>query len=160
MSNVETLNSGSPDAMATLRAVLAEIGWDEWSREEGDNIFVDLDIEDAPIAYAHAAISHKLEQFVFYLVLGLVPSVERRKECALAITDINGDILVGGFDLDFDTGKICFRNGLTFRGTDLRPQEIRNVILDSMLAVETYIDRIAAVIDGQNPLGERRDNIV
>ena len=153
MSNVENLNSNSRDAMVTLRAVLVEIGWDEWSREEGDNIFVDLNIEDAPIAYAHAAISNRLEQFVFYLVLALVPSVERRKECALAITTINHDILVGGFDLDFDTGKICFKDGLRFRGTDLGPQEIRNVILDSMLAVETYIDRIAAVVDGQNPLG-------
>jgi hypothetical protein len=153
MSNVETLNSGSRDAMVTLRAVLAEIGWDEWSREEGDNIFIDLDIEDAPIAYAHAAISYKLEQFVFYIVLALMPSAERRKECALVIADINHDILVGGFDLDFETGQLRFKNGLTFRGTDLRPQEIRNVILDSMLAVETYIARIAAVVDGQNPPG-------
>lgn len=153
MNSVETLNSESRDAMVTLRAVLAEIGWDEWSREEGCNIFVDLVIEDAPIAYAHAAISHELEQFVFFLVLALMPSVERRKECALVITGINHDILVGGFDLDFETGKICFKNGVSFRGTDLRPQEIRNVILHSMLAVETYIDKIAAVVNGQNPPG-------
>jgi hypothetical protein len=153
ISDVDNLNSNSRDAMVTLRAVLAEIGWDEWSRVEGDNIFVDLNIEDAPIAYAHAAVSSKLEQFVFYIVLALVPSAERRKECALVITDINHDILVGGFDLDFETGQLRFKNGLTFRGTDLRPQEIRNVVLDSMLAVETYVDRIAAVVDGQNPPG-------
>jgi hypothetical protein len=150
MSNAETAVSGGQHPMATLRAVLAEIGWDAMSEEQNDNIFVDLDVEDVLVSYAHAAISDELQQFVFYLMLALVPTVDRRDECALLITRINHDILVGGFDLDFDTGRFCFKNGVSFHGSALQEQQIRNVILGSMQAVELYADAIVAVANGQS----------
>lgn len=146
MSTFENDNSSSLEAMETLRAVLAEIGWDAWSKEEAESIFIDLEIGDTPIAYAHAAISNEPEQFVFFIVLKLVPSAGRQKECAAAIIEINNEIFVGGFDLDFETGKICFKNAISLRGVSLRPQDARNIILDSMVAVETYLDRIAAAV--------------
>src|SRR4051812_33091615 len=94
------------DAMSTLRATLDEIGWLSLSDERGNNIFVDLDTDDLPVAYAHAAISPELMQFVLYLVLKLEPANDRRTECALVITHINSKLLVGGFDLDLDTGRL------------------------------------------------------
>lgn len=132
--------------MAILREVLAEIGWDAWSKEQDESIFIDLDIDEPRIAYAHAAISAEPEQFVFFVVLTLVPSIGRQKDCAAAIAQINHEIFVGGFDLDFFSGKICFKNGVSLRGVDLRAQDIRNVILDSMVAVQTYLERIAAAV--------------
>ena len=153
MSRAETAASDSRHRMAMLRAVVAEIGWSALSEEQDNNIFVDLNTEDVPVAYAHAAISDELEQFVFYLVLDLVPSVDRRDECALVITRINHDILVGGFDLNFDTGQVCFKNGVSFHNSSLQQQQIRNVILGSMYAVELYANAIAAA--GQRPVESR-----
>ena len=120
------------------------------SEEQGNSIFVDLEVEDVPVSYVHAAISDELEQFVFYLMFALVPPLDRRDECANLITRINHDILVGGFDLDFDTGRFCFKNGVSFHGSGLRAQQIRNVILGSMQAVELYADAIVAVVNGQS----------
>jgi hypothetical protein len=148
--STETAASGSQHPMMTLRAVLAEIGWDARSEEQDNSIFVDLDAEDVPVSYAHAAISDELEQFVFYITLAHVPTVDQRDQCALLVSHINHDIMLGGFDLDFDTGRLCFKNGISFHGSELRVQDIRNVILDSMKAVETYVDMIVAVINGQS----------
>jgi len=151
MSYANCEASGVYRPLATLRAVLAEIGWSGGSDESDGNIFVDLNTQDVPVAYAHAAISDDLEQFVLHLVLAVVVATDRRDECALFITRINHGILVGGFDLDFDTGQVCFRSGVSFRGSALRAQQIRNAILGALQAVEMHAGAIAATVTSGSP---------
>lgn len=136
--------------VAILRAVLAEIGWDPQGDVQGNSLFVDLEVEDVPISHAHAVVFEELEQFVFYLTFNLAPAVAQRDECAVLIARINHEILVGSFDLDVETGRFCFKYGVSYRGDVLRAQQIRNAILGSMQAVELYADVIVAVADGQS----------
>lgn len=132
-------------AMATLRGVLQEIGWDEGAEEEEGSIFVELHGTDVPVAYVHLAVSQEADCFVSYVVLRVVPPIERRGACASHIVRVNHDVLVGGFDLDFDTGRLSFKTGVSFRGDSLRAQQIRNVILASLEAVEHYGNEIVEV---------------
>ena len=133
-------------AVSTLRAILIEIGWDPKRDDQTAGFVVEFDPPYIPVAYAYAAISPKLEMFVFYLNFGVAAAAERRQETARFLSLANWSLMSGNFEMDWDDGQVRFRSSICFQGTDLSGTLIRNAIRFAMNAVERYAEGVIDVM--------------
>jgi hypothetical protein len=132
----------------TLQKVLSEIGWKPQRDEESGGFVVEFDPPYIPLSTAFTAVSIDLEQFVFFLNIGVAAPPERLDEVARFISRANLRLMIGNFEMDYTDGHVRFKSGVNFRGTKLSDTLIRNAILSAMNAVESYGDPLIEVLAG------------
>lgn len=135
-------------AVAMVRRFLGEMGLSPRESRYPDRTIFEVAFE-GPADQGVAQIVEGAERFVFHFILpGHVP-VERRPNVSEFIARANWRLIEGGFQLDFDTGAVRFKVGIDFSGTELSEVLVRNAILSSMDAIETYAESLAEVSAGR-----------
>jgi len=128
----------SETAIATLQAVLVDLGWKPLPQDDASSFVVVFDPPHIPVAHAYAAIATSDELFLFFLNLGFTASEERRDPVARYLTLVNASLLLGAFVMDLDDGFLRFRCGVSFRDSALPAAMIRNCIRYAMHGVEKF----------------------
>ena len=142
----DAVDPGTARALATVQAILNELGWEPQRADGLAGFEVDFGPPHVPMASALAVVMGEGQQFVLYMNFGVVAPVDRRDECARLITHANAALIIGNFEMDYDDGLVRFRSGIDVTGVELAPQMVRNVIAQAVGAVETYADAISDVV--------------
>src|SRR6266478_456585 len=132
-------------ALATLRKVLTEIGWEPQPEEKVAGFYVDFGPPHIPVSDAFAAITPATERFAFYVNFGPSVPQERCDEVVRFITLANWGLSIGNFEMDYDDGHVRFKSSIDFRGVELSEAVIRNTILAAMNAIEAYAEPLIEV---------------
>jgi hypothetical protein len=137
-------------AVAAVADVIRAAGWDALREELDTGVAFGVMVEDGePISHGHAEVLAEVERFVLVFVFRKKAPKKRRAEVAELITRINYGMVTGCFEMDFDGGEVRYRYGLDFNGVELDPLLVRNAILSSLDAIETYMKPVADVMAGK-----------
>jgi hypothetical protein len=83
------------------------------------------------------------------LMLSLFPQkcpAHRRAPCAELLTRINFGMMMGCFEMDYDSGKIHFKTTLPFARGDLNAALLDNVVMLNLACMDRFLPAIMSVI--------------
>lgn len=134
-------------AFATLTQYLKDRGW-KTERLSGDTAFKSEKEGDlCPLLY-YFQIKVDLEQFLFYIVPHINLFEQMLQPTAEYTCRANHGLRIGNFELDFKTGRLSFKSSLNFKGVELSPVLIDNVIEPALTAFDEFFPGAANVIAG------------
>jgi hypothetical protein len=87
---------------------------------------------------------------VFSIASQAVPA-ERREGVAWLAHRVNYGLLVGGFELDLDTGELRFRTSLTVSSRGLDVEQLQDVVGFNLSTMDRYLPLFDAVVAGTDP---------
>lgn len=101
--------------------------------------------------YARAKESAK--QFIFYSICPLSTPENKRQEIAEFIARANYGMIIGNFELDFDTGEIRYKTSIDVEGDQLTSALIKQVVYTNVIIMDNYLSGFLEVIkDNKTPL--------
>lgn len=133
----------------TVKSVLDSTGWKQNANIDEENMVVRLAIvkDDLPMEIRLIVDPENLlislySTFPFFL------SEENLTDGALALCYINDHLTDGCFDLDLETGRVCFRVTLTFRESLISQEAIKYLFDCTVYIVDEYNDKMLAISKG------------
>lgn len=161
MSSEEETHPNSERAFCTLEEFLIA---DEWhpQRLEDKYIFrVGFSGKNGDFA-CYAQIRINLEQFLFYAMVPVKASDDKRGAVAEFIARANYGLRIGNFEMDFTDGEIRYKSSLDFEGQELTPGLIKNAIYPAVNTCDRYLPGlmqiIYAEIDPEQAIAEIEDD--
>jgi len=137
------------NAVTTVAEVLLAAGWDAKRTDTEASVSFDVEIGGKEvIRLAHASVFTAGERLALLFIFRKKAVKARRPEVAELITRLNYGMITGGFEMDMDGGEVRYRFGLDFSGVELHPLLVRNAVLTSLDALETYEQAVQDVITG------------
>jgi hypothetical protein len=89
------------------------------------------------------------EDDLAFLMLSFFPQkcpAHRRASCAELLTRINFGMMVGCFEMDYDSGRIHFKTSLPFAQGALDPGLLNNVVMFNLACMDRFLPAIMSVI--------------
>ena len=96
------------------------------------------------LCYAQLQEDHR--QLVFYSVLPMQVSEEKRMAIAQFMICANNGLALGNFELDLEDGTIRFKTSLRSPNTDLSVDVIQDVVYTNVLTVDQYLPGILQIL--------------
>ncbi len=87
-------------------------------------------------------------QFVFYSTCALKAPKERRAEVAEFITRANYGMLLGNFELDYDSGEVRYKTSVDVEDDRLSAALVRQVVIPNVMMMDRYLPGLIKVIKG------------
>jgi len=84
-----------------------------------------------------------------FLMLSFFPQkcpAQRRVSCAELLTRINFGMMVGCFEMDYDSGRIHLKTALPFAQGALDPELLNNVVMFNLACMDRFLPAIMSVI--------------
>jgi hypothetical protein len=85
------------------------------------------------------------EQLGFYAVLPSLVADEYRDAVAVFTSRLNYGLMIGNFELDYDSGEVRFRVGIDVEGSELSPPMVRSMAASACLNLDHHRSAIEAV---------------
>ncbi len=86
------------------------------------------------------------QQFVFYSVMPVTASPEKRMHIAEYITRANYGMVIGNFEMDFDDGEIRYKTSIDVEGSDITPELIQQCVYANVVISDRYLPGLMRVI--------------
>jgi len=142
------------DAFATLKNVLRDVGWSPEETDFEGQLKVDFSGSDIPISEAEFDVKIDYERLVCYFNFKNTASKNHVEQVVQFITRANFGLIIGNFEVDFETGLVRFKSSIDFTGVKVQERLVKNVIRSAMDVVEDYGDAAAEVIKGRKSATE------
>lgn len=149
MSKQDRARKNGLKALATVKKVLSDVGWDPSETEVEGVLRVDFSSDDIPVSEAIADVRLDHERFLYYLNFREQVARQHRKETMEFVTRANFELVTGNFELNLDDGVIRFKTSIDFTQEELTETLIRNAINSAMDVVEHYTDALVDVMHGK-----------
>ena len=153
MTAEKEINPNSEQAFYTLEEFLIADNWHPQRMEDKFIYRVGFSGENGQFA-CYAQIRVKLEQFLFYVMVPVKASEDKRAAVAEFITRANYGMRIGNFELDFSDGEIRYKSSLDFEDQELTPQLIKNTIYPAVKTCDEYLPGLMQVIYSDVSPGE------
>ncbi|MEM0980963.1 MAG: YbjN domain-containing protein [Cyanobacteria bacterium P01_H01_bin.58] len=88
-------------------------------------------------------------QLVFYSVCPMTVSETKTNAIAELLMRANDGLIIGNFELDFETGEIRYKTSLDVEGDRLTPALMQSLVYANVHTFDQYLPAIIAVLDGQ-----------
>jgi hypothetical protein len=143
----------SLQAFETLGQFLSE---DEWhpQRLEGKYVYRVGFAGAHGTTTCYAQIRVDLDQFLFYVLMPIKVSEDRRPAVAEYITRANYGLRIGNFEMDFSDGEVRYKSSLDFEDAPLSAELIRNAVYPAVQTMDKYLPGLMAIIYGDKPPAE------
>jgi hypothetical protein len=89
------------------------------------------------------------EQIVFYSICPVTAPADRRGAIAEFLTRANDGLIIGNFELTYDTGEIRYKTSLDVEGDRLTPALMQRLVYANVQTLDTYLPGILAVLEEQ-----------
>lgn len=133
-------------ALKTVKGVLERADLNPTPLDDGTGFDAHF-AKDGPEVRAQARVFEE-EKFVFYFEFGQKPSRQNIRNTVEFVTRANFDLLIGNFEMDYDSGMVRYKASLDFSGMELTALLVRNLILSAIYCVETYSAALSTVMEG------------
>ncbi len=101
-----------------------------------------------------ALILEETDQFAFYSVCPLNASPEQLPAMAEFIARANSDLLIGNFELDWDTGEIRFKTSVDVEGNGLTVALVEAQVYANVSTMDRYLPGLMNVLYGKHSPSE------
>lgn len=88
-------------------------------------------------------------QVVFYSICPLIVSPEYYGKVAEFLMRANDGLIVGNFELNYETGEIRYKTSLDVEGDRLTPALMENLVYVNVQTLDTYLPGIMAVLENR-----------
>jgi hypothetical protein len=99
-------------------------------------------------------------RIAFYAKCPYITPAEKMQEMAEFLHRVNYDLVIGNFELNYDTGEVRFKASLDFEGATLNKELMAGTIYPSVLTMNLYLPLIEQVnsseLSPSHILGEAR----
>jgi Putative bacterial sensory transduction regulator len=146
MSSEQATENGTR-AVETLRTFLTKMELDPQEETFPGVVAFRMQIE-GPTPKTVARILVPKERFTVHFFFGREAPPERRAQVAEFVTRINWGLVDGNFEFSLGSGVTRFKTGLDFTGVPLTRELIRNAMQSAMEIIETFVEPLWDVIDG------------
>jgi hypothetical protein len=134
-------------AAKTVQGVLKTVGWEPEETDEEAVLRIDFSTDNTPVSDALAKVRVDIERFIFLINFRDQAAPKTRAQVAEFITRANYDMVIGNFELDYETGSVRFKSSVDFTEAMLSEELVRNAIQSAMDVVEHY-DALVEVMRG------------
>lgn len=93
----------------------------------------------------------EISQVVFYALCPVNAPPAKIAALAEYITRANYDLVIGNFELNFETGQVRFKTSLDVEGTQLTPELVKNLVYANVFLMDKYLPGILKVIYTDTP---------
>jgi hypothetical protein len=84
-------------------------------------------------------------QCLFYSVCP-VPASERKAEVAEYLTRANFGLVIGNFEMDWDSGTVRYKTSVGLAGADMSAALVEELVSANLITTERYLPGIVAVV--------------
>jgi len=140
---------------ATIDTVRAFLDEQEWVHElAGSEDAVRMRFRGAHEGWSVIvqAIGEDPGKLVCYSLPGDRVPEGRRLAAAETITRLNSGLILGNFEMDFETGAVRYKTSGDFRGHDVTTGLVEHLIFTNVIMVDRYLSALWAVVfQGRDP---------
>lgn len=94
----------------------------------------------------YAKAREKERQFLFYSICPLTVPKNKRKTLAEFITRANSGMVIGNFELNFDSGEICYKTSLEVERDFLSFSLLKSLVYPNVKMMDKYLPGIQSLI--------------
>jgi hypothetical protein len=91
----------------------------------------------------------ELDRFIFYSVCPLDVPEGRRPAVAELLTRINYDLIIGNFEMSYETGDLRYKTSIDVEGDRLTPALVKQLVYSNVAAMDFYLPSIMTTIYGK-----------
>ncbi|MFP4122199.1 MAG: YbjN domain-containing protein [Coleofasciculus sp.] len=89
------------------------------------------------------------QQFVFYSLCPVKVSQKKRKQLGEFVCRANFGMIIGNFELDFNTGEIRYKTSIDIKDNFLTEETLKQLVYTNVLTMDQYLPGIEAVISSK-----------
>ena len=131
----------------TLKQAITDRGWTCQANDEEMSVDFGVTGDDVKMLFS-LVVDADLQLVLLYSPLPFNMSEESITMGAVALCYINNRLPDGNFDLDLGTGRICFRQSLTFRESIIGPQAFQYMLDCATYIVDEFNDKLLMLSKG------------
>jgi len=148
----------SPDVLLDSPSLFPSLVY--FFKEDNWNMEV-IDDEQLVRAYFHgengnwgcyAKATDELHQVVFYSICTVTNPDEKRSSIAEFITRANDGLIIGNFEMRFETGELRYKTSLDVEGEPLTFNLVKNLVYPNLFTMDRYLPGIIAVLGTSSPM--------
>jgi hypothetical protein len=94
----------------------------------------------------YAQAREEQQQFVFYSMIPVNATEEKRAVMAEFITRVNYGLVMGDFEMDYTDGEIRFKTSIDVEGDELSEELIANMVRRNVYTTDRYLPGVMAVL--------------
>jgi hypothetical protein len=95
------------------------------------------------------------EYFIFYSRCPVTVPHNQYQTMAKFLMSINGQVLLGNFEMDLNDGSIRYKTSIKFKGDRLSKALIKQLVYRNIYTMDTYLPSIQAVSQGRSPFSRQ-----
>ncbi len=99
------------------------------------------------------------QQFLFYSICPITTPADQRLKISEFITRANRGLTIGNFEMDFDSGEICYKTSIDVAGDRLSFALIEGLVYANVTVMDVFLPSILAVIEGKMSPAEAIEDI-
>jgi hypothetical protein len=89
------------------------------------------------------------QQFVFYSLCPVKVPQKKRKQLGEFVCRANFGMIIGNFELDFNTGEIRYKTSIDIKDNFLTEETLKQLVYTNVLTLDQYLPGIEAVISSK-----------
>jgi hypothetical protein len=89
------------------------------------------------------------QQFVFYSLCPVKVPQKKRKQLGEFVCRANFGMIIGNFELDFNTGEIRYKTSIDIKDNFLTEETLKQLVYTNVLTMDQYLPGIEAVISSK-----------
>jgi len=125
-------------------------GEEEWAFQELDNSTLRLLFQGKNGKFnCYARAREAQQQFVFYSLCPVKVPQKKRKQLGEFVCRANFGMIIGNFELDFNTGEIRYKTSIDIKDSFLTEETLKQLVYTNVLTMDQYLPGIEAVISSK-----------
>ncbi|HBL14746.1 MAG TPA: hypothetical protein DD379_25825 [Cyanobacteria bacterium UBA11162] len=94
----------------------------------------------------YAKAREKQQQFVFYSICPINVPKNKRKTVSEFLTRANSGMIIGNFELDFNSGEVCYKTSIDVSGDYISSALIKQLVYTNVMMMDKYLPGLKSVI--------------
>jgi hypothetical protein len=101
-----------------------------------------------------AEVNEELGQVLFYSASPVRAPLEKRMTVAEYVTRANDGIIIGNFEMSFESGEVVYKTSIDVSGSQLDQALVRNLVYANIATMDRYLPGLLSIIYGNVSPGE------
>jgi len=123
---------------------------EEWAFKQLDNSTLHLLFQGKNGQFnCYARAREAQQQFVFYSLCPVKVPQKKRKQLGELVCRANFGMIIGNFELDFNTGEIRYKTSIDIKDSFLTEETLKQLVYTNVLTMDQYLPGVEAVLSSR-----------
>lgn len=123
---------------------------EEWTFKQLDNSMLHLLFQGKNGQFnCYARAREAQQQFIFYSLCPVKVPQKKRKQLGEFVCRANFGMIIGNFELDFNTGEIRYKTSIDIKDSFLTEETLKQLVYTNVLTMDQYLPGVEAVLSSK-----------